>query len=149
MQQIIKIVAANKSSCCKLSDRKVCACIDRKRRTQYSCKEVKDRPTRTTNVVFVVALNCQLPSSYIFALKHVFCRIWSEVLNCFQHRRGWFFIRPVDSRLPSTSFKDLVVLGYMLYRKAIVSLNFFVFVLAPISGSSQRWPLTTTFPYLI
>ena len=53
----LKIVAANKSSCCKLSDRKVCARIDGKRRTQYSCKEVKDRPARTLNVVFVVALN--------------------------------------------------------------------------------------------
>ena len=71
----LKIVAANKSSCCKLSDRKVCARIDGKRRTQYSCKEVKDRPARTPNVVFVVALNYQLPSSYIFVLKDVFCRI--------------------------------------------------------------------------
>ena len=30
---------------------------DGKRRTQYSCKEVKDKPSRTPNVVFVVALN--------------------------------------------------------------------------------------------
>ena len=82
------MVAANKSSCCKLSDRKLCTHTDGKRGTQYSCKEVKDRPAMTPNMVFVVALNYQLPSSYIFALKHVFCRIWLEVLNCFQHCRG-------------------------------------------------------------
>ena len=69
------MVAANKSSCCKLSDRKLCTHTDGKRGTQYSCKEVKDRPAMTPNMVFVVALNYQLPSSYIFALKHVFCRI--------------------------------------------------------------------------
>ena len=80
---MIKIVAANKSSCCKLSDRKVCARIDGKRRTQYSCKEVKDRPARTPNAVFVGALNYQLPSSYIFALKHVFCRIMIGGLKLF------------------------------------------------------------------
>ena len=32
-----KISEANKSSCCKLSDRKLCAHTDGKRRTQYSC----------------------------------------------------------------------------------------------------------------
>ena len=63
-----KIVVANKSSCRS----RVCAHTDGKRATQHSCKEVRDRPARTRNVVFVVALNYQLPSSYIFALKHVF-----------------------------------------------------------------------------
>ena len=52
------MIAANKkNSCCKLSDRKVCALTDGKRRTQYSSKGVKDRPARTPNVVVVVALN--------------------------------------------------------------------------------------------
>ena len=55
----LKIVAANKKQLLQIikSDRKVCERIDGKRRTQYSCKEVKDRPARTLNVVFVVALN--------------------------------------------------------------------------------------------
>ena len=61
-----KIVPVNKSSCCKLSERKVCARTDGKRRTQYSCTKVKDRPARTPNVVFVVAAT-------LFNLQHVPC----------------------------------------------------------------------------
>ena len=37
-------------------------------------KEVKDRPARTPNVVFVVASHHQMPSSYIFALTSMSLR---------------------------------------------------------------------------
>ena len=64
-----KIVPVNKSSCSKLSDRKVCPHTDGKRRTQYSCTKVKDRPAWTPNVVFVVA------ATFLFAA----CPLWATV----------------------------------------------------------------------
>ena len=50
-------------------------------------KEVKDRPARTPNAVFVVASHYQMPSRYIFVLTSMFVGYDRRSFkNCFQQR---------------------------------------------------------------
>ena len=67
-------------------------------------RNVKDKPARAPNVVFVIVSHYQLPSSYNFALTSMSFLIWSEVPKIV-FSRGWFSI--LDSSLPSASFKIL------------------------------------------
>ena len=61
-------------------------------------KEVKDKPARAPNVIFVVVSHYQLPSSYIFALtsaSFLDLPLLQEMIggpkNCFQQRLIFYF----------------------------------------------------------
>ena len=110
-------------------------------------KEVKDRPARTPNVVFVVALHYQMPSSYIFALSSMsfrYLRLLYDMIGGLLRIvfiRGWFSIRvefAIHVFLRSCSA------GWYVLTKGNSLSSLFCFCLGA-DCLSQTWPLTTTF----
>ena len=85
------------------------------------------------------------------SLKHVFCRIWSEVLNCrFSALQRLIFYQTCRLHFAiKVCLRSCTAGLYVVTKGNSLSLFFVVFVLAPINVSSQGWPLTTTFLYLV